>query len=165
MDLAEFSIDLDVAVVSPRPETDETIGPEKAAEPMAVGAARWGFVSLVDDQTRQGSLMYQQRLQGSEHLLVGHAGRARCYDLVGGFVERRINDCRKAVRRSDPGFRIVADALLLELEGPAVPNIGADVLFVDQNLVDGAPRPRPTEVRQNATVIQPIGDLCFVLTF
>lgn len=110
-------------------------------------------------------MICQQSLQGSEHLLVGHPGRALCDNLVRGFIEHQIDDCRKAVRRSDPDVGIVADALLLELEGNPIPNIGSDVLFVDQQLMDGTPRPGPPEIRQDTPFIQAIGDLRFVSSF
>jgi hypothetical protein len=53
--------------------------------------------------------------------------------------------------------------LALELAGGSRPDIVADVLLVDQQLVDGSARPFPAKIRANAAGIEVKGDLGFTL--
>ncbi|MNP50609.1 hypothetical protein D3C76_1448830 [compost metagenome] len=46
-----------------------------------------------------------------------------------------------------------------------VPDVIADVFFVDQYLVHGAPRPRSCAVAEYTLCIQPIGNLTFTSAF
>ena len=49
--------------------------------------------------------------------------------------------------------------LLLQLEGRSVPDVVADVLLVDQDLVDGAARPCSPKIGENASLVEACGDL------
>src|ERR1700732_361578 len=57
------------------------------------------------------------------------------------------------------------DPLSLELEGSPVPDVAPDVFFVDQNLMDCAPGPRPPQIRGGSTCIEQPGDLALGLSF
>ena len=50
---------------------------------------------------------------------------------------------------------------LLQLEGGPTPHIVADILFVDQKLVDGSTSSWSSEVCHEATGVQHLGDLAF----
>src|SRR3954469_6451753 len=65
----------------------------------------------------------------------------------------------------DPHVGTVVDAFPLELEGSSVPHIVADIFLVDQNLMDGSPRPNPSEVGPDAACIEKVGDFALELPF
>ena len=51
------------------------------------------------------------------------------------------------------------NSLLFQFEGNAIPDVVADVLFIDQNLMDGSPCPGQASLFRHSTSIQIIGDL------
>src|SRR5690606_12033684 len=61
---------------------------------------------------------------------------------------------RECAIRPDPHPRIVFHSLLLELEGHPIPDIVAEILLVDQNLVDGTAAPLLAEIGQDALSVE-----------
>ena len=58
-------------------------------------------------------------------------------------------------------MRGVHDALLFELEGATVINIGADVLGIAEHLPNGAGAPGRTQFGADCGCVQTLGDLAF----
>src|SRR5262245_57356424 len=69
-----------------------------------------------------------------------------------------IHDRCKGAIRTPPNVWAIAHMLLLQFAGGPVPDVVADVLLVDQDLVNGAARPRPPKVGENPTLIETGGD-------
>jgi hypothetical protein len=74
-------------------------------------------------------------------------------------VEQRLFDDRfESSIGAYPGLRVVSLVLLLQFKRGTVPDIIANVLFVDQNLVDSAGGPCAPQIRENAPLIEAIRD-------
>lgn len=83
-------------------------------------------------------------------------------DFSGSIEHRRINNRLKSALRADPHRGVVDDAALLQLERDPVPNIVADVFFVDENLVHRPTRPGTAQIGRYAAIIEFGGNLAFI---
>jgi hypothetical protein len=149
MTLTQLAVYLDITVVAFRSVANECVGPQQAAEPVAINAGGGHCLVLIDDQAGQCSFFLQEIAKAAKQFVVAEVIAARRDDGASTFEKRGIDDTWIGVLRPDPHFRAIYDALLLQLIRDAIIDVVADVLFVSENLVDGCPGPWSAKIRQD----------------
>ena len=96
-----------------------------------------------------------------DHLVVGKPAVALADHALGGEEQLRVHDRLEGAVGPDPFFRWVVPVFVLQLVGMPVEDVVADVFLVGENLVDGAVRPGPAEIRQDSRLVEQRGDLAF----
>src|SRR5690348_1740922 len=82
--------------------------------------------------------------QAIQHLLFRHSSGSVLDDGLCSIEKVPLHDRFERTIGPDPHVRIVPDPHLFQLVRDAVPDIVADVLWIGEDLVDPAPRPRTT---------------------
>ena len=88
-----------------------------------------------------------------EHVLVREAGRAALDEGLRTGEHRRFDNRRERSVELIHCSGLLSDPRLLQLEGSPAPNVVADVLLVDEKLMDGTSRPIPPKVGDNTAFI------------
>src|SRR3546814_9352609 len=99
------------------------------------------LLELVDNQTREMTILREDVGQKREHFLVAQALRPLLDDEARAIEQLLRYDGRKCLVAPDPFGWIIADMPSFQLEGRAAPDIVASIFFVDEDLVDCASRP------------------------
>ena len=86
---------------------------------------------------------------------------ALSYHSLSGEEYWRVHDPLESAICTDPHFGIINNPLLLELERAPVVDIVANVLFVREDLVDGAARPELAKIGFDTLFIELSRDLTF----
>src|SRR5690606_9266859 len=112
----------------------------------------------IDYKTRKVAMAFVQLAQLGHQFLVGVALRPCTHDALCRVEEIRRHDAIERTLFPDPHFRLVRHADFLQLEGSAIVDVVADVLFVAQHLAHRGPRPVAAQIRPDTLRVQAFSD-------
>src|SRR6185312_8583035 len=139
--------------------------PKKASEPRPECAARRCPFRLVNDESGESAMADQNLSQEAEHLVIRQPGGSGRDDRLCPLKHGFLYDGHESIVRPHPFLRRVPDVALLQFKGRLRPDVVADVLLIDQKLVDGASCPRPVEIGSNTPLIECVRNFRLTPTF
>jgi hypothetical protein len=131
----------------------------QAAKALDVGRGTGQCRGLVDDEARQAPTFGEQGLEIVKQFCVGQLLAAFGQDFLVSHEGGHRHDAVKCPLLAEPHLGWVVDMLLLELEGAAVLDVVADVLFVGQQLGNRALGSGAVQVGVNGLVVEALDDL------
>src|SRR4051812_49341918 len=103
-------------------------------------------------------MLVEELPQQIQHIFIREAVSTPSNENLRGVEQGRVDDWVERSVCAYPHVRAVMHPLSLELERGPVPDVVADVLLIDQDLVDSSSGPGPAEVRSDAPRIEELGD-------
>ena len=160
----ESAIYLNVLIVAIGCEPDELIGSQQTAEICRCRHCWMGHdhsSSMINPDRYPFTLTVLAEYPTSRSLENRYA---RCRTITcAASKSSALDDWLKYSIGPDPHLGAVMNPFSFEFEGGAVPNVVANVLLIDQNLVDGAAGPGPPEVGSNPAGVKQLGDFALEL--
>src|ERR1700720_3369245 len=123
------------------------------------------MLGFVDDNARKVTARFVKLTELFEQFIVGKPQRPLPNDRLRGSKKKGIDNGLECAVGPDPHLRPIPDALLLELERHAVPDVVANVFLVDKHLMHRAACPETPQIGAHTALIEKARDLALWLSF
>ena len=127
-------------------------------------AARGHGFGFIDDEAGQIAVVVEQAPEALEHLFIREPSIALSDHSLCREENLWVDNRLECVISPNPHFWTVFDPILLQLEGAAIIDVIADVLFVRQNLMNGSPSPGLAKISRHASLVELCSNLALDLS-